>query len=112
MRSTGFPAFVPCIGRQSGMKKRYGALACVLTFAILAVLSKDSVALSRNQHVQRTHRGDMPMAAGKQRAVARLKTKRATHVAVVRRKPAPAVAASAPIATASPQPDDLAALKN
>jgi soluble lytic murein transglycosylase len=93
------------------MNRRFGVVTCVLTFVIVATLSNEASAVSRNSQVQRAKRADLAPMAGDHRASARRKSKRATRVTGERRKPARPIVVLVPSMTASPLSADLTAVK-
>jgi soluble lytic murein transglycosylase len=92
------------------MDRRIRPLTCLLTFAVFAALSTNSVALARNKQVH-LKKADAAAKASHKRHSAHRKGKHGAHVAAARRKQAPSVDEPAPAATAAPLSGDLAAVR-
>jgi soluble lytic murein transglycosylase len=92
------------------MDRRIRPLTCLLTFAVFAALSTNSVALARNKQVH-LKKADAATKASHKRHSAHKKGKHGAHVAAARRKQAPSVDEPAPAATAAPLSGDLAAVR-
>ena len=92
------------------MNRRFRPLTCFFTFAMLAALSNDAVALARHKQIH-LKKADAATRVGHKRHSALRKGRHAVHVAAARRKPAPSIDAPAPAAAAAPLSGDLAAVK-
>jgi soluble lytic murein transglycosylase len=99
------------LAEDHGMNQRFRPLTCFFTFAMLAVLSNDAVALARHKKIQHARQADAATRAGHQRNSAHKKGRHAVHVAAARRKPASSIDVPAQTAAASPLSGDLAAVK-
>jgi soluble lytic murein transglycosylase len=99
------------LAEDHGMNRRFRPLTYFFTFAMLAALSDDAVALARHKQTQHARKTEAKPGVGHQRNSALKKGRHAVHVAASQRKPVPSVDAPAQPAAADPLSGDLAAVK-
>jgi soluble lytic murein transglycosylase len=97
------------LAEDHGMNQCFRPLTCFFSFAMLAALSNDAVALARHKQIQHARRADAATKAGHQRNSALKKGRHAAHAQ--RSKPARSINEPVQTAAASPLSGDFAAVK-